>query len=661
MKTLIFCLLFFVTPPVLAQSDWQEALHEWLSAEDLEENYGEELLEQLEELAQHPINLNQTSQEELEAIPFLTAGQVEGVIEYLDHYRPIRSLSELQMINALDHHTRHLLKYFVVAGEEKKPSPYTTIADLLKYGKHHLTATGKIPFYERAGDHNGYLGYKYRHDIRYQFSNHHIKAGITAAQDPGEPFFADKNRMGYDQYNYYVQLRDIGRLEELNAGHYRVQMGMGLVMNTHMMMGKQTVLQTLGRSQHTLSAHSSRSSGNHLQGIAATVRLAKEWRITAFASYQSIDATLNSDGSARTLLYNGYHRTVTELEKKHNTHETSLGGSIGWKKGTLHLNANAVYTNYDRPLQPDQDVLYRTYAAQGNHFLNASIDYGWNNRQWSFSGEAALNQQGALAVIHSVSNRLTNQFTLMLLHRYYDKRYTSQHANSFREGSSIQNEHGIYLGSTWQPSRSWVLQGYADYAHFSWPRYQVSAASDAFDASLSARYSKKQWTCNMRYRLHLKQHDNDTKKMLINQLSHRLRMAIDWQASSSLTLRMQGDGALVSEEGTNSRGMMVGQQARWQREWLKVTEIFAWFHTDDYNSRLYPYEPSMPYDVSFPAYSGHGIRYAFMAQADFTPHLSVATKLGVTNYFDRSVIATGLQQINHSSQADLLIQIGYHF
>ena len=192
MKTLIFCLLFFVTPPVLAQSDWQEALHEWLSAEDLEENYGEELLEQLEELAQHPINLNQTSQEELEAIPFLTAGQVEGVIEYLDHYRPIRSLSELQMINALDHHTRHLLKYFVVAGEEKKPSPYTTIADLLKYGKHHLTATGKIPFYERAGDHNGYLGYKYRHDIRYQFSNHHIKAGITAAQDPGEPFFADR-------------------------------------------------------------------------------------------------------------------------------------------------------------------------------------------------------------------------------------------------------------------------------------------------------------------------------------------------------------------------------------------------------------------------------------------------------------------------------------
>jgi len=649
MKTLIFCLLFFVTPPVLAQSDWQEALHEWLSAEDMEEGYGEELMEQLEELVQHPINLNQTSQEELETLPFLTASQVEGIVEYLDHYHPLRSLSELQMISALDYHTRTLLRYFVVAGEEKQPSASSTFADLLKHGRHSLTVTGKIPFYEQEDERSTYLGYKYRHDIRYQFSNHHLKAGITAAQDAGEPFFADKNRMGYDQYNYYVQLRDIGRLEELNLGHYRVQMGMGLIMNTRMLLGKQAALQTMQRSQHTLSAHSSRSSANHLQGIAATMRLASQWRITAFASYQAIDATLNDDGTARTLLFSGYHRTPAELAKKHNTHETDFGTSLGWRNGTLHINANAVYTHYDRLLQPQQNALYRRYAPQGNDFLNASLDYGWNNHHWSLSGETAINQQGALAAIHTLSSRLTSQFTLMLLHRYYDKRYTAQHANSFREGSSIQNEHGIYLGATWQPVRSWLLQGYADYAHFSWPRYQVSAASDAFDASLSARYSKKQWLWNVRYRFHLKQHDNTTKNMLVNQLSHRLRMAVDWTPLSSLMLRLQGDGVVVREQGANSRGIMVGQQLRWQTAWLKLTGCFAWFHTDDYDSRLYPYEPSVQYDYSFSPYYGRGIRYALMAQAHLIQHLVLATKFSVTNSFDRS------------SRAALLLQIGYTF
>ena len=658
MKEMMLFLLLLLTVPVAAQSDWHEALREWLTAEDVEESYGEELLEQLEERAQTPINLNQTCREELEELPFLTAQQVEELTEYLDHYKPMRSLSELQMVKGLDYHTRRLLQCFVVAGEERKSSVWPKAADLLKYGQHRMTATGKIPFYERQGDRNGYLGYKYRHDLRYQYTfGNRIKAGITAAQDAGEPFFTNKNSMGYDQYNYYVQLRDFGRLEELNLGHYRVQMGMGLVMNTSFHLGKLTTLQTMGRGLHTLSAHSSRSASNHLQGIAATVRLAKQWRVMAFASYQAIDATLNDDGTARTLLYSGYHRTLTEIEKKHNTYETDLGASIGWHQGTLHINANAVYTRYDRSLQPMQNALYHTYSAQGNSFLNMSLDYGWNNHRWAFSGETALNKKGAVALIHTVNCRVTDQLSLMLLHRYYDKRYTAQHANSFREGSSIQNEHGIYLGATWQPLRSWFVQGYVDYAHFSWPRYQVSASSDAFDALLSARYSRKRWTWNMRYRMHIRQRDNDTKKLIVNQRSHRLRIAVDWTTTSALTLRTQGDGVVVSEQGTNSRGIMIGQQARWQQRWLKVAATVAWFHSDDYDSRLYQYEPSTQYDFSFPAYYGHGIRYSLMMQADIGKHLALATKLGVTNYFDRSVIGTGLQQIDQSSMADLLIQL----
>lgn len=658
MKQLLYILFILFTLSATAQNDWHEAFRDWLTAEDMEDSYSEELLEQLEDLVVHPINLNQTSQEELETLPFLTAQQVEGLIAYIDHYRPVRTLSELQMVSTLDYHTRRLLQFFVVAGEEKQPSLWPTLNDLLKNGDHQLSVATKIPFYEREGDRNGYLGYKYRHDIRYQYSfGRRIKAGITAAQDAGEPFFSNRNKTGYDQYNYYVQLRDFGHLEALNVGHYQVKMGMGLLMNTSFKTGKLAMLQTMGRSTHTLTAHSSRSAGNHLQGVAATLRLSKHWHTTVFLSYQAIDATLNDDGSARTLLYSGYHRTPTEMEKKHNTYETVVGGSIGWQQGTWRIHANAVYTNYDRPLQPLQNARYRTYAAQGNHLLNTSVDYGWNNHQWAISGETAFNRQGAIASIHTISNRLTEQLTLMLLHRYYDKRYTSQYANSFREGSSIQNEHGIYVGATWQPSRSWLVQGYTDYAHFSWPRYQVSTASDAFDALLSTRYSRKQWTWNLRYRLHIKQHDNDTKQILVNQTSHRLRMVVDWKPFEPLMLRTQGDGVVVSESGTNSRGMMLCQQARWHNRWLKVTGTLAWFHSDDYDSRLYQYEPSMQYDFSFPAYYGHGIRYALLLQADIGKRLVVGMKIGVTDYFDRTTVGTGLQQVNQSSMTDLLVQL----
>lgn len=639
---------------------WQEVLQQWMTTEEMEEELGTETMELLEERAENKINLNQTSQEELEQLPFLSARQVEGIMEYLYRYGPMRSLSELQMITSLDYHTRRLLLYFVTAGEEKAKRVWPTLSDVAKYGKHSLTLTGKIPFYNRKGDRDDYLGYKYRHDLRYQFNyNNRIKFGLTAAQDAGEPFFANCNTAGYDHYSYYLQLRDMGRLQALNIGMYRVQLGMGLVMNTGFHLGKLASLQSLGRSTHALTAHASRSQDGFLRGAAATLRLSRRWHLTAFASYRPLDATLNSDGTARTLLTGGYHRTATEIAKKDNTHETDLGMSIGWRKGTLYLNANAVYTHFDRQLIPQKTALYRRYAAEGNDFLNASIDYGYNNSRISVAGETAINREGALALIHSLSYRAGSTLNLMTIHRYYDKRYTALHAYAFAEGGSVQNEHGIYLGASWKPSWAWLIQGYADFAHFAWPRYQADTSSDAFDTMLSARYNGKRWSTDARYRLHIRQRNNSDKSYLINRTEQRARLGVGYALLPQLTLRTQADAVSVSWSGEQYQGIMLSQQATWKGRWLKATANIGWFHTDNYDSRIYLYEPSLRYDYTFPVYYGHGLRYMLTAQADIGKRMSLAAKLGVTDYFDRAVIGSGLQQVDRSSMTDLLLQLRF--
>lgn len=655
---LLVCCWLSLTVSAQPTSDWREALQQWMTAEEIEEGYDEETLEQLDEWAQQPINLNQTSREELEQLPFLTSQQVEGLVEYLDRYRPMRSLSELLMITALDYDTRQLLQHFVCVGEEKPRRVWPAMSDVAKYGKHTLTATAKIPFYRRHGDDNGYLGYPYRHDVRYQFNyNNRIKFGLTGAQDAGEPFFSHNNKMGYDHYSFYFQLRDMGRLEALNVGMYRVNMGMGLVMNGGFHLGKLTTLQSMGRTTRMLTAHSSRSSAHYLQGAAATLRLGRSWHVTAFASYRAVDATLTSSGDVQTLRTDGYHRTPTEMERKHNTHETDLGATIGWRRGTMYINLNNVYTHYDRPLEPPQTPAYREYAARGNDFWNGSLDYGFRNARWAVSGETAICRQGALALVHSVSWQALDQLSLVALHRYYDKRYTAQHANSFSEGSGIQNEHGIYLGASWQPLRTWTIQGYADYAHFPAPRYLVSTASDAFDASLTVGYKRQRWSVSARYRYHVRQQDDSKKQNLVNKLHHRLRLWATYDVTTNLSLRLQTDGVVCRFQGQQSRGIMVGQHAQWQWRWLKADGHVAWFHTDDYDSRLYQYEASVRYDFGFPAYYGHGLRYALMATADIGQHVALALKAGVTNYFDRSTIGSGLQLIDHSSQSDLLVQL----
>lgn len=655
--------LFALTCPAQTTRNWQEVFRQWIEDEDMESASWEELFEELSERAEHPINLNQATREELEQLPFLTPQQVEQLVSYVYRYGPIRSIGELQMLTSLDPERRHLLEFFVYIGAPLQPSSRLRIDSVLRHSKHQLTLTGRIPTYHRKGDNNAYLGYRYRHTLRYQLTYHErLKLGLTGAQDAGEPFFSNRNTLGYDYYSYYLQLRDIGRIENLCLGMYRVQLGMGLIMNGGFSLGKTAILQSFRPSTTVLHAHSSRSTTGYLQGIAATIRLQSHWHWTFFASYRPLDATLNKDSTARTLLTSSYHRTKTEIGKKNNTHEIDFGSSIGWHKGTLYAKANIVHTHLDRQLLPEKEkTLYRRYAAEGNNFLNISIDYGYTNTHLFLCGETAVNRQGAIAAIHQLSYRLSPALNMTILHRYYDKRYTSLHARSFSEGSSIQNEHGIYAGLIWQPSPRLTLNWYADYTHFPFARYQVSMPSDAFDTMLLARtllYNK--WKLEVRYRLHLRQKDNEERTWLINRTEHRARLRISHETHFGLSLQTQADGVFVSYH-QHDKGWMASEQATYQWRWLQLSANAAYFHTDNYESRLYLYERPMLYELSSLMLYGKGIRYALMSRADIGKHLMLTAKIGSTNYFDRSKISSGYQEINGSSMTDIDIQVRWKF
>ena len=617
----------------------------------------------LSDFSEHPININSTTREELEQLPFLTDLQVEELIAYIDKYGMMRTTGELQMLTTLDTERRNLLKYFIFFGEPRNNNKKLRIDSIFLHSNKQLLVTGRVPLYNRKGDINGYLGPKYKHSFRFQIKYHErVKLGLTGAQDAGEPFFSNKNRWGYDHYSYYLQIKNIGPIAQLNIGMYRVQLGMGLVMNGGFYLGKLATLQSMGRSSLTLRAHSSRSPQGYLQGFASTIHLHKNWELTAFASYRYLDATLNNDGTPRTLLTSSYHRTPTEMNKKNNTNETDFGGSLGFRKGTLFAHTNIVYTRFNKALNPQKtNTTYRRYAAEGNHFLNLSLDYGYSNARFSFSGETALNREKAIATIHRLNYRVSNNLNILLLHRYYDKKYTALHAQSFSEGSNIQNEHGIYLGLQWRPSYKISLSLYADYAHFPFMRYQVSLPSDAFDTMLLASLSLNNiWSLEGRYRLHIRQKDNEEKTFLLNQTEHRSRLRLLGRLTNGLSIQTQLDGIAVSFK-ENNIGWMVSQQVSYKWHWLDFSGNFSYFHTDNYESRLYLYERPLLYEYSSLMFYGKGIRYALKARADIRNHFVFTAKLGLSDYFDRNRISSGTQEICASSMTDLDFQLLYKF
>ena len=639
---------------VLAQSghEWERYLNEVMTAEDVGSAAWEETYDLLCELRQHPMDINQATREQLEQLPFLSAQQVEEIVEYLYRYGPMKSLAELRMVRSLDDSRRRLLTYFIYVGESEDTKQRARVLN-------ELMVTGRVPFYERRGDTAAYYGYPYRHWVRYQLTyGDRLKAGIVGSQDAGEPFFAGKNQSGYDYYSVFLQLNQWRRLETLVLGNYRVSMGMGLILNNSFGLGKVAMLQNMGRATSTLRAHSSRSSDGYLQGAAATVTIARGLTATGFISYRAMDATLNQDGSAATIVTSGYHRTATELEKKNNLKNTTFGGNVRYQANGYHAGVNVVGTHLNRELKPNISALYRQYYAQGYDFLNVSADYGYVHHRFSINGETALNRDGALATINSVSLQLGGEWSLMALYRSYSYRYTSLYANSFSDSGSVQNENGIYLGATWQPSPSWKLMAYTDYAYFPWAKYQISQASHSWDQLLQVTYSKKHWTLGGRYRLRIRQRDDDDKAALVTRTEHRGRICAEY--SQGWSSRTQVDFGFISFNG-NERGLMVSETLGLTHRWLRLNGGVGWFHTDSYDSRVYLYELGPLYTYSVAQFYGEGIRYWLMARANIGKRVMLTAKIGVTDYFDRSTIGSSYQQINASSQTDLDLQLRWKF
>jgi hypothetical protein len=641
------------------EHEWEEYLNEVLTIEDVGTAAWEELYEQLCELNQHPMDMNHASREQLEQLPFLSAQQVEDIMAYLYQYGPMKSLAELQMIRSLDYQRRRLLTFFVRIDDDEQKQGFPSLKTITQYGRHELMATAKIPFYERRGDNEVYKGWPYRHWLKYQFSyDDQVKAGLVGAQDAGEPFFANKNRWGYDYYSYYVQIKHWGRLESLVLGKYRVSMGMGLIANNGFTMGKLTSLQNLGRSTTTLRAHSSRSSADYLQGAGATMTIVKGLSLTGFLSYRAMDATLNKDGSATTIVTSGYHRTETELEKKDNLRNTTFGGNIRYQQHGIHAGLNIIAAHLNRELKPNTSLLYRQHAAQGTDFMNFSADYGYIHHRFAFNGETAMNKNGALATINSLSLQCGNGVSLMALYRFYSFRYTSLYANSFSEGGSVQNESGVYLGVNWQPSPRLKVMAYSDYAYFPWAKYQISQSSHAFDNMLQVSYLRNRWTIDARYRLKVRQRDNEDKSALQSRTEYRGRLSLTYDGSFSS--RTQVDYTQIVFRGQD-RGWMVSQSLGYHHRWLKLSGGLGYFHTDSYDSRVYLYESGPLYCYGFSQFSGEGIRYWLMARAEISRRLILTAKFGTTDYFDRSVIGTSYQQIDGSSQSDLDLQVRWKF
>jgi hypothetical protein len=104
----------------------------------------------------------------------------------------------------------------------------------------------------------------------------------------------------------------------------------------------------------------------------------------------------------------------------------------------------------------------------------------------------------------------------------------------------------------------------------------------------------------------------------------------------------------------------------YRKSGLKGNIAVAIFETDDYDSRIYAYEPDLLYNFSLPAYFGSGIHYYINLQKDFSRlmgrrpnhfRLSGWLKWGQTFYPGSASIGSGLDEIPGNRKSEIKAQV----
>ena len=108
---------------------------------------------------------------------------------------------------------------------------------------------------------------------------------------------------------------------------------------------------------------------------------------------------------------------------------------------------------------------------------------------------------------------------------------------------------------------------------------------------------------------------------------------------------------------------MVSQSVGWKprKDRIQLDLYAAWFHTDDYDTRIYSYEKNLLYSFYTASFYGEGTRLTLVGRWNLTRQLALQAKWAWTHSFDREEIGSGLELIEGSDKIDLYLLLRWKF
>jgi hypothetical protein len=625
------------------------------------------IIEDLEGFAENPININATTGPELSRLYVLNDVQINKLFEYLTIYGPAYSIFELKTIDGFTPDLLQKMEPFIWFGPREEAKK---LGDSLQYGKNQLLlrtlgTVQKVRGYQpREDGSTPYEGNQYRYYTRYRYEARDLfSAGFTAEKDPGESFFSGSNKQGFDFYSAHVSMKINSTFENISVGDFLVRAGQGLVLWQGYTSGKSENVMQISKTNQGIRPSTAVDENLFFRGAATTLKFGKA-RLSIFYSQKNDDGNIVGNDSTgqfiTSLQTSGYHRTKSEIEDKNAVRNTNYGGLFSWNFSNLKVGATLVRQQLNMPLIPASQ-LYNQYRFSGTENLTGGIDYFFNKGKYQLFGEGALSKSGGKALVQGAIINLNDQLSFSALLRHFDKNYQSLWANTFSEGSNINNESGLYFGVKVLPVKFVTLSAYSDYYRSEWINYSTAAPSTGWDVLTQADFVLSQKT---EFYLRFKNEEKDVKfiqdERYVNlpEKTQKLRLHFNHQYSEKIILKTRIEHVFYNGL-EKENGLMIFQDIQYKpfKIPVNISARIAWFNTDSYNSRIYAYENDLLYTFSIPAFYGNGFRTYLNLNYKIAKNLDCWFKIGNTLWNDRDVISSGYNEIQGNNKTELKFQL----
>ena len=632
------------------------------TVEDLLESLGEnlsddadiqEVLDDLERFRQEPLKINEASRDELLRLHLLSDFQVDHLINFREKTGTIYSIYEMASIDGFTPDILQKLEPFVSFGvgnnlQDRKGA----INQLL------VRSNRSFPSAQSGNE-----GSPERYYLRMKHESANFQYGFVMEKDPGEDFFSQSNKHGFDYISAFANMKTGKNGNRLYAGDYHVRFGQGLVAWQGFSMGKSTETTNVLRSGQGIKSYSSTDENQFLRGIAAQFKLGRVV-FFPFVSYHKVDAnidTLNGTPYFGAFQTSGYHRKGSEISGENALGQFTTGGNVSFSYRQWSFGLTSVYTRFDVPMNRS-DEPYNQFLPEGRGNLVAGLDWKGSVRKVFFFGEAALGKNAGKALLMGAMVKPAPNTELSLVYRNINKTYFSFYSSAFTESSRVNDEHGLYLGLKVFPAPKWSLLGYIDFFKFQWIKYTTAGPSSGAEFMTQVSYNPSDRTS-----FYLRFFQEEKGQRLITdvlryneqQRIDRLRLNFAHDLNEEFSMKSRVEFSFYTKQSAE-KGYLICQDLNYKpiNKSYALNGRLAYFFTDSYNTRLYAFENDLLYSFSVPALFGDGLRAYLNFQKRIGQHFTYWLKLATTHQFSGT---SAEETIDSSTKSEIKVQIRYQF